>query len=49
MSLQALRPLASGLDSPDAFPCLALRNLHFADSFAWRLCIHTNGKFAIAI
>lgn len=36
-----------GLDSPDAFPCLALRKLHFAESFAWRLCIHTNGKFAI--
>lgn len=30
MSLQALRPLTSGPDSPDAFTLLSTRKLHFA-------------------
>lgn len=30
MSLQALRPLTSGSDSPDAFTLLSTRKLHFA-------------------
>lgn len=32
---------------PRCLSLLSTRKLHFADSFAWRLCVHTNGKFAI--
>lgn len=47
MSLQAVRPLGIRTGFPRCFSLLSPGKLHFAGSFACRLCVHRDGKFAI--